>query len=136
METIFLSDLSHVTAGGLTSEFIPYGVGCIKSYFCEYAESRDRYKIRIFQDPERFISSALAEPPMVVAFSNYSWNRDVSYSLAQEIKKRRPETLVVFGGPNYPLEDPVRERWFKQFPAVDVYVTGEGEEPFATVTGP
>jgi radical SAM superfamily enzyme YgiQ (UPF0313 family) len=130
---IFLSDLSHVTAGGLTSEFIPYGVGCIKSYFLKCAQNRDHYDLRIFQDPEAFISSYLSDPPEVVAFSNYSWNRDLSYSLAAEVKRRKPSTLVVFGGPNYPLEDPWRERWLKQFSAVDVYVTGEGEEPFAAL---
>jgi radical SAM superfamily enzyme YgiQ (UPF0313 family) len=125
--------LSHVTTGGLTSEFLPYGVGCIKSYFHKYAESRDQYDVRILQDPERFISSYLSNPPEVVAFSNYSWNRDLSYGLAEEVKRRRPSTLVVFGGPNYPLEDPSRESWFKSFPAVDIYVTGEGEEPFAAL---
>lgn len=133
METLFLSDLSHVTAGGLTSEFIPYGVGCIKSYFCEYAKSRERYDLRLFQDPEPFIASYLRDLPSVIAFSNYSWNRDVSYALAEEVKRLRPQTLVVFGGPNYPLEDPVRERWLKKFSAVDVYVTGEGERPFAAL---
>ena len=134
LRSIFLSDLSHVTAGGLTSEFLPYGVGCIKSYFRKYAKSRDHYdEIRIFQDPENFISSYLSSPPEVVAFSNYSWNRDLSYGLAAEVKRRSPSTLVVFGGPNYPLEDPLRDNWFRSFPAVDVYVTGEGEEPFAAL---
>jgi radical SAM superfamily enzyme YgiQ (UPF0313 family) len=133
MRSIFISDLSHVTAGGLTSEFLPYGVGCIKSYFHKYARSRDLYDIRLFQDPEAFIASYLADPPEVVAFSNYSWNRDLSYSLAAEVKRRSPSTLVVFGGPNYPLEDPSRDNWFRRFPAVDIYVTGEGEEPFAAL---
>lgn len=133
VRSIFLSDLSHVTAGGLTSEFLPYGVGCIKSYFHKYANSRDEYDVRIFQDPESFISSYLSKAPQIVAFSNYSWNRDLSYGLAAEVKRRSPSTLVVFGGPNYPLEDPSRERWFKELPAVDIYVTGEGEAPFAAL---
>ena len=133
MRSVFISDLSHVTAGGLTSEFLPYGVGCLKSYFNKYARSRDQYDIRLFQDPEAFIAAYLADPPEVVAFSNYSWNRDLSYSLAAEVKRRSPSTLVVFGGPNYPLEDPLRERWFKQFSAIDVYIIGEGEQPFAAL---
>jgi radical SAM superfamily enzyme YgiQ (UPF0313 family) len=131
VRSIYLSDLSHVMAAGLTSEFLPYGVGCIKSYFQKHAQSRGQFEIRLFQDPEIFIAAYLAEPAEVVAFSNYSWNRDLSYSLAEEVKRRRPGTLVVFGGPNYPLEDPLREEWLKRFPAVDVYVTGEGEQPFA-----
>lgn len=133
MKNIFISDLSYVTAGGLTSEFLPYGVGCIKSYFKKYARSRDFYDLAIFQDPERFISAYLSNPPEVVAFSNYSWNRDLSYGLAEAVKRRAPSTLVVFGGPNYPLEDHLRERWFNRYPAIDVYVTGEGEEPFAAL---
>lgn len=133
MINIFISDLSYVTAGGLTSEFLPYGVGCIKSYYKKYAQSRDDYDLKIFQDPEKFIAAYLADPPEVVAFSNYSWNRDLSYGLAEAVKKRSPSTLVVFGGPNYPLEDKMRERWLKRFPAIDIYIIGEGEEPFAAL---
>ena len=133
METLFLSDLSHVTAGGLTSEFIPYGVGCIKSYFCEHGKSRDHFDLRLFQDPQAFIEQFQREKPAIIAFSNYSWNRDVSYALAEEVKRLRPATLVIFGGPNYPLEDELRELWFKKFAAVDIYVTGEGERPFAAL---
>jgi radical SAM superfamily enzyme YgiQ (UPF0313 family) len=116
---------------GLTSEFIPYGVGCIESYFREHARSRDQFDVVLFQDPERFIERFLEDPPAVVAFSNYSWNRELSYALARCAKRRHPETLVVFAGPNYPLEDPLRERWLQQFEAVDVYVLGEGEQPFS-----
>ena len=72
METLFLSDLSHVTAGGLTSEFIPYGVGCIKSYFCEHGKSRDHFDLRLFQDPQAFIEQFQREKPAIIAFSNYS----------------------------------------------------------------
>ena len=133
MKTIYLSDLSHVTAGGLTSEFIPYGVGCIKSFFKEYGQSRDEFDVRIFQDPDELIAAYMARPAEIMAFSNYSWNRDVSYGLAEEVKKRSPSTLVVFGGPNYPLDAHQRENWLKRFLAVDVYVIGEGEEPFTAL---
>ena len=134
MERIFLSDLSYTTAQGLTSEFIPYGVGCIKSYFCEHAHSRDQFEVVLFQDPERFIERFLEDPPAVVAFSNYSWNRELSYALAREAKRRRPETLVVFGGPNYPLEDPLREQLA---PAASTRWTctswARGKQPFANL---
>ena len=133
MPRVFLSDLSHTTAQGLTSEFIPYGVGCLKSYYLAHGAARDRYQIRLFQDPEALIAAWLADPPEVLAFSNYSWNRDLSYAIAAEAKRRRPETLVVFGGPNYPLEDPVRLAWLEAHPAVDVYVIGEGEAPFTAL---
>ncbi|PYV09158.1 MAG: hypothetical protein DMG07_23865, partial [Acidobacteria bacterium] len=76
------------------------------------------------------IREYLDNKPEVVAFSNYSWNRNLSIGIATEIKRRDPSTLIIFGGPNYPLEDPVRERWFRTFPAVDVYANGEGERPF------
>ncbi len=133
MEKLYLSDLSHTTAQGLTSEFIPYAVGCLKSYFKTHATSRDHYEIRVFQDPIALIAACEEEDPAIFACSNYSWNGVLSYALAEEAKRRNPDTLVVLGGPNYPLENGVREKWMQEHPAIDVYVVGEGEKPFTEV---
>ncbi len=130
---IYLCDLSHVTETGLTSEFIPYGIGCIKSYFKEHAESKDEFEISLFKHPEVFVNSFLENKPDMVGFSNYCWNSDLSHSFAQEIKRIAPETLVVFGGPNYPLEDEEREPWLKNRAAIDLYIIGEAEEPFSKI---
>lgn len=130
---IYLCDLSHITETGLASEFIPYGIGCIKSYFKEHAESRDEFEISLFKHPKTFINSFLENRPEVVGFSNYCWNSDLSYTFAQEIKRISPETIIIFGGPNYPLEDDEREPWLQNRKAIDLYIIGEAEEPLSKV---
>ena len=130
MTRVYLCDLSHTIQGGLTSEFIPYGIGCIKSYYMHKGAYRDHVEIQLYQDPLLVLEAVIREFPSVIAFSNYSWNRNLSYKIAAEVKRRSPNSLVVFGGPNYPLDLKSRYLWLKEYSAIDLYVTGEGEEPF------
>jgi radical SAM superfamily enzyme YgiQ (UPF0313 family) len=132
-KNIYLCDLSHVTETGLASEYIPYGIGCIKSYFKEHAESRDQFEVNLFKHPNTFINSFLENRPEVVGFSNYCWNSDLSHTLAQEIRRISPETIIIFGGPNYPLDDDEREPWLQNRKAIDLYIIGEAEEPFSKI---
>lgn len=126
---IHLCDLTH-TSQGYAAELTPYPVACIKAWLLEYSRHRDAIGVELFKDPQRFIDAFVEEQPAVVGFSNYMWNLDISYSIAVEIKKDYPETMILFGGPNYPLEDHKRKIWLEQHPAIDVYILGEGEEPF------
>ena len=126
---IHLCDLTH-TSQGYAAELTPYPIACIKSWIHHSARHRDVFEVALFKHPQRFIDAFLEQRPAVVGFSNYMWNLDLSYSIAAEIKRDFPETVIVFGGPNYPLEDYWRERWLRERPAVDAYIIGEGEEPF------
>jgi len=126
---IALCDLTH-TSQGYATELTPYAVACIKSWLLTNSRYGDKLQVEIFKDPQKFLDFSHEHRPAVVGFSNYMWNRDLSYSIAKVIKAAYPETFVVFGGPNYPLEDQERERWLKRHPAIDMYMIGEGEEPF------
>ena len=126
---IYLADLCH-TAQGMVSELTPYGIGCIKSFFNRYSKHADQYEIRLFKYPKKFIECYLNEKPAIVGFSNYIWNLDLSHNIAKEIKKINPSTLIIFGGPNFPLEDRLREGWLKKHDAIDLYIIGEAERPF------
>lgn len=132
-DVIFLGDLTHVTPFGYGTEMTPYPIACIKSWFKHYAKHGPDCDVRLFKHPQRLIDAFLRDRPGVIGLSNYMWNLDLSYTIAERIKQRFPETLVIFGGPNYPLEDAERERWLQAHPAVDVYVLGEGEGPFAAL---
>lgn len=130
---IFLGDLTHVTPLGYGTEMTPYPVACIKSWFHQHSKFGHQCDVRLFKHPQRFIDAFVTERPSIVGLSNYMWNLDLANSIAARIKERAPETVVVLGGPNYPLEDGDRERWFRAHPAVDLYVIGEGEEPFTRI---
>ena len=130
MDKIYLCDISH-TSQGITSEYVPYAIGCLKSYFHEHGE--EEAEVRLFKFPEKLASEFEKEKPTIVGFSNYMWNLDISYTFAKAIKKVAPDTLVFMGGRNYPIETHRQEQWLKNYPAVDVYLTGNGEEPFQKV---
>ncbi len=130
MTKTFLCDLTH-TAQGINSELVPYAIGCIKSYF--HAKSACEVDIVLHKYPEELAEDFSKSQPEVIGFSNYMWNLDLSYTIASAIKEIAPETLIIFGGPNYPLEAFKQEAWLAKHPAVDVYVMGEGEEPFRQI---
>ena len=130
MLKIFLCDLTH-TSQGINAELIPYAIACIKSDY--HARGKNLADISLHKYPERFAEEFILVRPQIVGFSNYMWNLDLSYTLAGAIKALAPDTLIVFGGPNYPLEGHRQEDWLRSHPAVDVYVTGEGEEPFRNI---
>jgi len=127
---IFLCDLTH-TSQGINSELIPYAIGCIKSYF--HHNSSIDADIKLYKYPDLLAADFPVEMPEIVGFSNYMWNLDLSYTMACAIKKRNPATMVIFGGPNYPLEVERQHKWLYEHSAVDLYVAGEGEEPFLKI---
>ncbi len=130
MESIFLCHLAH-TSQVVSSEFVPYAIGCIKSHYL--ANAAHPADVRLFVYPEKFATAYHDQRPSLVGFSNFMWNLDLGYSMAEAVKRTSPETLIVFGGPNFPLETPRQEAWMRRHPAVDVYIAGEGEEPFLEV---
>jgi len=129
-ELIALCDPTH-TSQGYSAELMPYPIACIKSWLVHNSKHGRNLRIEIFKDPQKFLDFAHAEKPAVIGFSNYMWNRHLAYTMAEVIKAENPKTFVIFGGPNYPLEDTRRQSWLKKHSAVDLYIIGEGEEPFA-----
>ena len=132
-ESIVICDLTHTSSGSYATNFTPYPIASIKSNVLHFSKYKNKLEIDIFKDPEKFIKVFLSKNPKLVGFSNYIWNGELSYELAKEIKLRSPETLVVFGGPNFPLDDETREEWLREHPSVDLYIIGEAEQPFTDI---
>lgn len=124
---IWLCDLTH-TQQTIASEAMPLGAGMIAAY-CQ-KKLGPEVSFEIFKKPEELIKNFLAKSAKIIGFSNNLWNSDLSYNLAKEIKRIAPKTVIVFGGPNYPIENEERKKFLKQRPAIDFYVFGEGEESF------
>src|SRR5664280_2246388 len=88
--------------------------------------------IRVFKYPERLAEALDREgPPDIMGFSNYIWNSHLSYGFAEAMKRARPETIIVFGGPNYPVNKYEQESWLRRRPVVDFVIIKEGELAFA-----
>lgn len=54
-----------------------------------------------------------------------------SLAIARELKKLRPNVLIVFGGPN--CESPMGNNLMDIFPFIDMVCSGEGEEAFVSL---
>ena len=132
-EPILIADLTHTGSKSYSPNLIPYPIGCLKSHLLEYSMYKSELSVEIFKDPQKFIDAFLEKKPTVIGFGNYVWNLELSADLAKEIKSLNPNTLIVFGGPNFPLENKQREEWLRKRPFIDIYVVGDGEESFTKI---
>lgn len=128
--TTWLADLTY-TQQTISAETMPQAIGGLATYAATKLDLA--HPMRVFKYPEA-LAAALEEdgPPDVIGFSHYIWNSHLSLAFAELIKKRFPETTVVFGGPHYPLRLPDQtDFWHERLAGrVDFYVDGEGESAF------
>lgn len=123
---LWLCDLCY-TQQIVSAEVMPMAVGGIAT-FCE-AQLDFPSEVRVFKYPERLIEALDEGPPAIIGFSNYCWNLELSYRFAQLIKRRYPDTVVIMGGPNYPIDEPSQAQFLRDYPAIDFYIVKEGEAP-------
>lgn len=109
--------------------FFPYSVGVLISYLTKYYSDFVVTDILFKRDLIADAADKLAGSD-IVAFSTYVWNKEYNYALAQEIKRRAPDTLIVFGGPEVPVTD---VNIFQKHRYIDLIVENEGEISFLKI---
>jgi len=124
---VYLADLTHKGLV-LSSNVFPLSIGLIAAYLID--KRPDDFEVELFKYPEDFSSAIEKRKPDVIAFANYSWNFHLGYQYAKIIKKLYPEILIVFGGPNYGLEDEEVNEFWGAYNLIDFYIVREGEEAF------
>ncbi|NQV57945.1 MAG: cobalamin B12-binding domain-containing protein [Rhodospirillales bacterium] len=127
--SVWIADLTY-TQQTIAADVIPNAIGGIATFTETQIELPE--PIRLFKFPEKLIE-ALEEsgPPDVIGFSNYIWNFSLSYAFAEAVKRKSPETVIVFGGPNYPVDVDEQMELLQKIPMVDFYIIKEGELAFA-----
>lgn len=83
-------------------------------------------------DAERVVEAVERVDADVIGASCYVWSFPAFHAAARELKRRRPERTIVFGGPSARpamLDLPP----FREAPCVDALVTGDGERAFCDV---
>jgi putative methyltransferase len=116
------------------TNFLPYMMGILKSYWEHYGSRRDAFT---WLDPlwvrghaEGNLDDHYQDAPDVLGLSCYTWNWDLQRKLAQWAKQRNPECLVVAGGPDPDYKDP---EFFRKYPEIDMVVVKDGEIPFTAI---
>jgi len=130
---IYLIDLTHESSLGLGSDTMPLQLGLIAAYCLqEHGEAVD---VQLFKFVDEFLAAVQARPPFILGLSNYVWNTDLAYRVASAVKDKYPQTITVFGGPNYPETPEDQADWLAQHPAADFYIFRDGEIPFSRLVG-
>lgn len=112
--------------------YLPYSPAVIWSYVCQFENIKSEYSLDTFvwrRDPIEEVVENLKNN-YLVGFSTYIWNKNYSYTLARELKNANPDIIIVFGGPEPPIED---KDFFKKFPYIDICVKQEGEISFKSI---
>ena len=109
--------------------YLPYAAGLLQVYVDKYAQHPERYKFRLPVYSRTPVSQTVDHllGADVIGFSAYVWNIRISLEVARRIKAARPETLIVFGGPQVPDR---AEAFLREHPFIDIAVHGEGEPLF------
>ena len=127
MTTVSFADLTH-TGAGITANNNPLAVGYIAAY--AKAHLGDAIDARLFKYPAALSRFLAHETPTIACFTNYMWNEALSCAYAGYIKRHHPRTVVVMGGPNYPIDASEQKAYLQRHPEIDFFVDGEGEIPF------
>ena len=127
---IYLLDLTYDTIT-LSTEAFPLNVGYIASYTKERFGSN--VEITLFKYIHDIEHELKKSPPDILGVSNYSWNHRIGREMSSIFSKLNPDGVVVWGGPNFPVDLPSQERFFRENPNVDIYVSVEGEIGFTNV---
>ena len=116
------------TYQGVSDNAFPYSSAIVASYAKKLLH--DKIEIELFKYPDDFKDYLGVGKPKIVCFTNYSWTFDISYEFSKRIKDKFPESIIVFGGPNYPNDEPTQKNFLLSSSAIDFYIKREGEIGF------
>ena len=116
------------TTDNVSTTYFPYAAACLASYAWSFEEIQKNYRLKetiFIREP---IESALArfDNPFLVGFSNYLWNFEYNKTLAEKLKERYPQCIIVFGGPHVPSDTVLLEK----YDFIDILQHMEGEISF------
>lgn len=124
---IYLADLCYLHDWD-NNQPVPLNVGYIGAYLKKHIPE---VSIEIFKDPRQLVDRISETPPDILALSHYDWNANLDLTVLRHAKNLRPDTITVFGGPDFVADD---TDWIHDFfshrPELDLYITNEGEWSF------
>lgn len=124
---ISFADLTH-TGQLVAANTFPLGISYVASYAGKILG--DQVELEVFKYPEDFSRYLETNTPQIACFSNFSWNLNLGNEFARRIKEVSPDTVTVFGGPNFPSAKNEQKEFLSRHPAIDCYLEFEGELAF------
>jgi len=134
-KNIYFSQVNYSTGSGkFKGYWFPYSVATIWAYVQQFEWVTENFQLQelLFkrETPEELLDRI--EEPHIFCFSNYVWNYEYNKKIAEAVKKKYPNCLISFGGPQV-TKFPKEKKFFENHPYVDTISLGEGERNFLTI---
>jgi radical SAM superfamily enzyme YgiQ (UPF0313 family) len=117
--------------------YLPYSAGILQAFAQRHLTNPKQYEFLLPVFRRDRVADAVhhLRTADVVGFSVYSWNERLSMAMAEALKRTRPSTLVVCGGPQVPRHDRPWEiaEFHRRYPFIDLAVHGAGERSFVEI---
>ena len=131
-KNIYFSQVNYSTGSGkFKGYWFPYSVATIWAYVQQFEWVTDKFQLQelLFkrETPEELLDRI--EEPHIFCFSNYVWNYEYNKKIAEAVKKKYPNCLISFGGPQV-TKRPKENKLFENHPYIDTISHGEGERNF------
>lgn len=124
---VSFADMTHMGQVVAANTF-PLGLTMVAAYAQQ--ELGDDIDFEVFKYPDDFSQYLETTTPKIACFSAFSWNVSLGHEFAKRLKKASPETITVFGGPNFPAEKDEQKAFLEEYPAIDCFFEFEGERVF------
>ncbi len=113
------------------SVYLPYSVASIIAFCKSVPQIKSEFNfIKPIYKREKIAEIVESlKNPYLMGFSCYLWNTEFNKALAKAVKEKYPDCIIVFGGHNTPDDGSM----LKTEPYIDIIMTGEGEETFASL---
>jgi len=129
---ILLCDLTHDTIA-LANEVFPLNIGFVGSYILKnHGDEVNIELCKFIPEAEDLIDNNFFD---VIAFSNYPWNLEAGLELSRIAVKKNPDSIIIFGGPNFPYNEKEQVRFLQRNFEIDAYIFQAGEIAFSSVIG-
>ena len=111
------------------SIYLPYAAGALVAYAKNNQEINSYFnfeKIYFIREQTQSLAEKL-KTSCVVGFSSYIWNFEFNKVLAEKVKQKNPDCIIIFGGHNINPDGSL----LNECPFIDFLIHGEGEEIFS-----
>ena len=112
--------------------YLPYSVGMLAAYANKSEKIKSGVKFQDFIFLRESINKMVEKvgDADILGISCYVWNWELSTRLAEAVKKKNNNCLILFGGPHVPDND---ASFFEKYPYIDITCHGEGEVTFLEI---
>lgn len=110
-------------------KYLPYSSGVLESYI----KNDPQLSHVEFETPLWDYNQLPSKDIDILGLTNYVWSQDYCDELAENYKKENPNVVIIYGGPNVPVDSKKWKAYENERPWVDIFVAGAGEEVFKEI---